>query len=202
VLIQSKIKLEKRELPSGGKGAGAEGEIRSVLQGRLDESLKALDTGYIDILLYHSADDEELLFHPGVLKFFEEKKKSGVIRAHGFSAHNESMNLLERNNRELFYDVMMVPFNYKGSLVHSITGEFAEWDHSKLVTILEEAGKKGTGIIAMKTCSAGKYVPAPGSEGSYAEAVRWVLSQPFVSSAAVAMANFDEVNEHLSYIKG
>jgi aryl-alcohol dehydrogenase-like predicted oxidoreductase len=200
VVIQSKLMLEKNELPSWGNSRKVSGEIHGVLHGKLEASLKALGTDYIDILLYHSASDEELLFHPEVMKFFADMKSSGVIKAHGFSAHNDTMNLHERNNRELFYDVLMVPFNHKGSLIHSITGEFAEWNPDKLVSVLSEAGKKGIGVLAMKTCSGGKYSPAAGMEASYAEAVKWVISQPFVSSAAVAMANFDQVNEHLAML--
>jgi len=200
VVIQSKLKLEKHELTSGVKGDKAAGEIHSILHTKLEASLKALNTDYIDILLYHSADDEELLFHPEVMKFYDALKSSGVIRAHGFSTHNDSMKLMERNNRELFYDVLMVPFNHKGSLIHSISGEYSEWDHNRLISLLTEAGRKGTGVIAMKTCSGDKYSPSPGMEASYSEAVRWVLSQPFVSSAAVAMANFDQVNEHLAML--
>jgi aryl-alcohol dehydrogenase-like predicted oxidoreductase len=52
----------------------------------------------------------------------------------------------------------------------------------------------------MKTCSGDKYSPSSGIEASYSEAVRWVLSHPFVSSAAVAMANFDQVNEHIAML--
>jgi aryl-alcohol dehydrogenase-like predicted oxidoreductase len=201
VVIQSKLQLEKHELPSWGNDRKVAGEISSVLNKKLEASLKALETNYIDILLYHSATDEELLFHPAVMNFFDGMKRSGVIRAHGFSAHNDFMNLAERNNRELFYDVLMVPFNHKGSLIHSITGEYAEWNHDKLVSVLAEASRKGTGVIAMKTCSGDKYSPSAGIEASYSEAVKWVISQPFISSAAVAMANFDQVNEHISMLE-
>lgn len=201
VVIQSKLHLEKHELPSWANDKKVAGEISSVLNGKLEASLKALNTDYIDILLYHGASDEELLFHPEVMKFFSNLKSSGVIKAHGFSAHNDCMHLHERNNKELFYDVLMVPFNHKGSLIHSITGEFAEWNHVKLISVLAEAGKKGTGVIAMKTCSGDKFSPSAGIEASYPEAVKWVISQPFVSSAAVAMANFDQVNEHISMLE-
>jgi aryl-alcohol dehydrogenase-like predicted oxidoreductase len=200
VVIQSKLKLEKHELPSWGNDRKVAGEISSVLHGKLEASLKALNTDYIDILLYHSASDEDLLFHPEVMKFFDGMKSAGVIKAHGFSAHNDSMNLHERNNKECFYDVLMVPFNHKGSLIHSITGEYSEWDHNRLISVLTEAGNKGTGVIAMKTCSGDKYSPSADKEASYSEAVKWVISQPFVSSAAVAMANFDQVNEHISML--
>jgi len=198
VVIQSKIKLEANELPAGGKGRKGADEIKTALSVKLDASLKALDTEYIDILLYHGASDENLLFHPEVLKYFSDLKSSGVIKAHGFSAHNDKMNLLTRNNSEVFYDVVMVPFNHKGAFTHSVTGGHSDWDQERLISILDEAGLKGIGVVAMKTCSGGKYSPGPGREPSYKEAVSWVLQHKFVSSAAIAMADFEQVNEHIS----
>ncbi len=198
VIIQTKIRLEENELPSKGKGKKGNGEIRNALSSKLEASLKALNTNYVDVLLYHDALDENLLFHSETMNFFAEMKKSGTIKTHGFSTHNDYMNLPERNNSELFYDVVMIPFNHKGSFVHSLNGRYAKWDQNKLISILTEAGKKGTGIIAMKTCSAGKYSPSSGVESSYKEAVLWVLQHKFISSAAVAMANFEQVDEHTS----
>jgi aryl-alcohol dehydrogenase-like predicted oxidoreductase len=197
VVIQSKIRLDPEELSSGGKGRKGSDEIRDILNLKMEESLKALNSDYIDILLYHDASQENLLFHEEVLRFYTEMKRTGVIKAHGFSAHNDLMNLHERNNKELLYDVIMVPFNHKGSFVHSVTGRFSEWDQKRLITALTDAGNKGIGVIAMKTCSGGKYSPSHGVEPSYSEAVRWVLQQPFISSAAIAMANFEQVDEYL-----
>jgi len=200
VVIQSKITLDKKDLPSGGKRRKDASAIRNILNSKLEASLKALNTDYIDIMLYHDASEEDLLFHPEVMKFFDGMKSSGTIKAHGFSTHNDFMNLPERNNTELFYDVMMVPFNHKGSLIHSVTKVFAEWDQNKLISILTEAGNKGIGIIAMKTCSGDKYSPSSDVEPSFREAVRWVISHSFISSAAIAMANFEQVNEHISLL--
>lgn len=202
VVIQSKLRLDPNELPSEGKGKKGADEIKSLLNSRLEASLKALDTDYIDILLYHDATQENLLFHNEVLKFFEGLKSTGVIRANGFSAHNDFLNLHEMNNRELLYDVIMVPFNYKGSFVHSVSGRYSEWDQARLVSALTEAGKKGIGIIAMKTCSGGKYSPSPDVVPGFPEAVRWVIQHPYISSAAVAMANFEQVNEHAPLLAG
>lgn len=197
VVIQSKIRLEENELPSKGKGKKGADEIRSALSSKLEESLKALNSDYIDILLIHDALDEKLLFHDETLKFFDTMKKNGVIKAHGFSTHNDYLNLPERNNSELIYDIIMLPFNHKGSFVHSVTGKYSEWDQKRLISILTEAGNKGVGVIAMKTCSGGMYSPDPSSEANYSKAVSWVLTHKFISSAAIAMANFEQVNEHL-----
>jgi uncharacterized protein len=200
-VIQTKIRLEDNELPSKGKGKKGAGEIRDSLSSKFEDCLKALNTDYIDILLYHDALDESLLFHQETMKFFAEMKKSGVIKAHGFSTHNDHMNLSKRNNSENFYDVIMVPFNHKGSFIHSVTGNYSQWDQAKLISILTEAAGKGIGIIAMKTCSGGKYSPSEEIEPSYREAVLWVLRHEFISSASIAMVNFEQIDEHVSWIK-
>jgi aryl-alcohol dehydrogenase-like predicted oxidoreductase len=199
VVIQTKIRLEENELPSKGKGRKGADEIRNALSSKLEASLKALNTDYIDVLLYHDALDEKLLFHPVTMRFFFDMKKSGVIKAHGFSTHNDYMNLMERNNSEVFYNTMMVPFNPKGSFVHSVNGRYSEWDQEKLISILTESWKKGIGIIAMKTCSGGKYSASPDREPTYKEAVQWVINHAFISSASIAMANFEQVDEHTSW---
>lgn len=199
VVIQTKIRLEENELPSKGKGKKGADEIKYALSSKLEASLKALNTDYIDILLYHDALDENLLFHSETLKFFSEMKTSGVIKACGFSTHNDYMNLPERNNSEVFYDEIMVPFNPKGSFVHSVNGRYSEWDQKKLISILTESGNKGIGVIAMKTCSGGMYSPSPEIEPSYKEAVLWVLKHNFISAAAIALANFEQVDEHTSW---
>lgn len=200
VVIQSKIRLDEDELPSKGRGRKGAEEIRSVLSKKLEESLKALGTDFIDILLYHDASDEKLLFHDETMSFFSEMKKRGTIKAHGFSTHNEFMNLPERNNSEVFYDVVMVPFNPMGSFTHSITGNYAKWDQEKLIAILTEAGNKGIGVIAMKTCSGGKFAPSSTVQAGFKESVIWVLDHKFISSAAIAMANFEQVDEHTSLL--
>lgn len=200
VVIQSKIRLEYNELPSKGKGRKGAEEIRNALSSKFGETLKALNTDRLDILLYHDAIEEDLVFHPETLKFFSELKKSGAIKACGFSAHNDYMNLHERNNNEGSYDIIMVPFNHKGSFVHSQTGKYSEWDQERLISALTQAGKKGIGVIAMKTCSGGKYSPTPGKEPSFAQAVEWVLQHDFITAAAVAMSSFEQVDEYLGLL--
>jgi len=198
VIIQSKMYLEESELNSGGRGRKGAAEIKDILSGRLEASLKALDTDYIDIMLYHSAEIEALVYHDAVLKFYDEQKRSGAIRAHGFSSHDYTLNLVKRNNSEKFYDVIMHPFNFSGSFIHSLSGWSAKWDQEVLISELTEATRQGTAIIAMKSCSAGPYSDN-GEGASFGRSVQWVLGNDFISSAAVAMANFEQVDEHISF---
>lgn len=197
VVIQSKIRLDASDLGSGGKGRKGDEEIRSVLGSRLEESLEALGTEYIDILLYHDASEERLLFHDATLKFFSDMKQSGKIKMCGFSTHNDCMNLISRNNVEKLYDLFMIPFNHKGAYTHSLTGNYAEWDQSKLIGLLTEATGKGISVIAMKTCSGGPYSGGDYKAPGYDEAVKWVLKHDFITSAAIAMATFEQLDNHL-----
>lgn len=196
VVIMSKLQLEEKELPSMGKGKKGAEEIRDVLNTKLEGSLKSLNTDYIDVLLYHNALNEKLLFHSEVMKFFSDMKKSGVIKAHGYSAHNEYMVLHERNNSEGIYDVIMIPFNHKGLFVKP---EYTStWDKQKQISVLTEAHDKGIGVVAIKTCTGGKYSPSAGIEPNFVDAVKWVLQQKFIHSAALAMTNFEQIDEHTS----
>ena len=60
----------------------------------------------------------------------------------------------------------------------------------------------GIGIVAMKTCSAGPYALRKGDAPSLAGAVRWVTDNPYIASAVPAMANFTQLEEHLSMHRG
>ncbi|MEE4114727.1 MAG: aldo/keto reductase [Marinilabiliaceae bacterium] len=196
VVIQSKMHLEREELTHEGKGKKGAREIKDILNGKIEESLKALNTDYIDIMLYHSAEHEDLTFHDAVLEFYSSLKSSGVIRAHGFSSHDYGLNLVKRNNLDKFYDVIMHPFNYKGAFVHSLSKWSASWDQDLLISLLDEASRQGTGIVAMKTCSAGPFNAGEENESSYRQAVAWVLEKDYIHSAAVAMSSYEQLEHH------
>lgn len=198
IVIQTKVKIGEAELPLKGKGRKGAEEIKNRLYSELEASLKSLNTEYIDVLLVHGAENEELLFHAETMKFFSDMKSQGVVKAPGFSSHSNMTKLTERNNSELLYKAIMVPFNHKGSFIHSVSGRYSEWDQDSLINVLIEAVNKGCGIMAMKTCSGGKYSPSADIEPSFSEAVKWVLQHKFISSAAIAMANFEEVDDHTS----
>lgn len=201
VIVQSKIHLDQKELNFKGKGKRGYDEIMDILNRRIEESLTALDTDYIDVMLYHSAEEEYLCFHDAVLKFYDDQKRSGTIRAHGFSSHDYELNLVKRNNREGFYDVIMHPFNFQGSFIHSLSRWSAKWDQELLIELLKRAHSKGTGIIAMKTCSGGPHSLTHGEKATYHDAVKWVIEKEYIDSAAVAMPSYEQIAENLGIVE-
>ncbi|MFO7889973.1 MAG: aldo/keto reductase [bacterium] len=197
LVIQSKarVRISKEEEKLNTKSI--RDKIFTMLTTSLNESLNALQTDYIDILLLHGIQSPDILFNEAVIEFFQNVKKSGKIRACGFSSHSNQVAVLKNANKNSFYDVFMVPYNHKGSFIHSLSGRYSEWDQPAVEKELKKAADQNCGIVAMKTCSAGSYAPDPDTKPSYTHALKCVIEHPFIHSAAVAMANFNEIEEDI-----
>ena len=194
VVIQSKIKIPFKP--------GEKDKITEHLEKELNASLKSLQTDYIDVLLYHMATNEEMLFDKSVIDFFKSAKDKGLIRAHGFSTHSNQVELIKANNRHGgFYDVVMVTINPHGTFVHSNSGRGSSWDQKALFAELGEARRKGVGVLAMKTCSGGPFADNKIDKPTFPGAIRWVIDQSEVDCAVVAMANFKEIAENTRILK-
>ncbi len=198
--IQSKVRI-KPDI-SGEKVASESTSsfIQNIFSKSLDESLKALQTDHIDILLFHDGSTSEWLYHEAVLESFSRAKEEGKILACGFSAHTNQVELVHNHNKDPFYDVLMLAFNPHGGYNKPGVRDYS-WDQEALITALTKAADAGTGIIAMKTCLGGPYSPDENTEASYPLAVKWILDQPYIHGSAVAMANFRQLDDHLSMMK-
>jgi aryl-alcohol dehydrogenase-like predicted oxidoreductase len=196
VVIQSKLRVN---LKSQGDGSFAAENVKKAIDGMtasMEASLKALRTDYIDIMLIHGASDQDVIYHEAVMGFFETVKKEGKIRTFGFSSHTNQVELLRTANQKKFYEVIMVPYNHKGSYIHMNSGGFSEWNQTALEIEMGIAKKRGVGMIAMKTCSGGPYAPDEETEPSFENSLRWVLAQDRVHTMAVAMGNFEQIEEN------
>jgi hypothetical protein len=201
LVVQSKFRLS---FPDGGTNHNSRkinDGLRETFWKSLHESLTALMTDYIDILLFHGAEDENLLFHETVLELFRKAKEQGKVRASGFSAHVNQADLIKKAIEVPSYDAAMIAFNHSGGYEHSRSSRRGSWDQEELIKVLKIATGKGIGIIAMKTCSGGHFSPDDNTSPSFPHALKWVLDQEYIHAAAVAMANFTEVNEHLAVLK-
>lgn len=197
VVIQSKLRVSVRDEDKGFSSTDEVQKVTGAMDASLRASLEALKTDYIDIMLIHGATSPKVTYNEEIMKFFEAAKKSGTIRAHGFSSHANQVELVRASNRNPFYDVIMVPYNHKGSYIHSRSNYYAEWDQPALEVELKKAKESGVGLVAMKTCSAGKFAPDPSITPSFAHALRWILDRDLVHTMAVAMGNFSQIEENL-----
>ena len=186
-----------RERGRKASGVPTGGRIRQMMQSSLEASLKALRSDYIDIVLVHGVSSAEILNHDAVKGFFVEAKKKGQIRAAGFSSHRNHVEMVKEANKTNFYDVIMVPYNHRGSYNHMLSGSYNEWDQAALERELEKARKNGVAIVAMKTCSGGPFSPEENEKATYQKALEWVLKHDYIKTMAVAMGNVDEINENI-----
>ncbi|RFT14801.1 MAG: putative oxidoreductase [Candidatus Saccharicenans subterraneus] len=195
VIIQSKLRVNLT-----GEQLKSREDINRALKQMEDSlaaSLRALNTDYIDIMLIHGAEEASIIHHPEIMKFFEEKKKEGAIRAHGFSTHLNQVELVRAENGAGFYDVIMTTYNHKGAYVHMNTGRKSSWDQDALERELRQARERGVGLVAMKTCSGGPYATSAEVRPSYAGALRWIMQRNVVHTMAVAMASHEQIRENL-----
>ena len=189
-IIQSKMKID------WNGGSVSSDDLRNQMETSLEESLKALQTDYIDVMLLHGISEEDMLRSETIRTVFSEMKDRGAIRACGFSAHTNHVNMLKEANKDSFYDVAMVPFNPAGGFNHSESEWSTSWDQDALIKEMKSAHQNGIGIVGMKTCSGKKYTFNEDEEPSLPGAVKWVRSHEFVATTAVAMASFSEIKSH------
>ena len=194
VVIQSKVPVRGKEKLDFNDGVK---ETIKSMELSVNESMKALKTDYIDIMLIHGMSRPDITYNEEVMKFMEKIRKEGKVRAIGFSSHSNMTELIRKNNEIAFYDVVMCPFNHKGSYTHSRSSRYSEWDQPALTEQLKIANDKGIGIVAMKTTSGGPFQPDGKEDATFEDALRWVIHHDFICSAAVGMANFEEIAENV-----
>ncbi len=186
IVIQSKIDQK------------IQGDAAAMKQS-IDDSLRALRTDYVDIMIIRGATTEKAVKNPVVREVFEQAKKDGKIRLCGFSAHSSNAHeMLTIGADEGWYDVAMVPYNHSGSFTHSVYGIYSEWDQEKLERAFAYAAGKGMAVIGMKTCSGGPMKTEGEPRGTYREALRWNLRNKNLSTMAVGMGSFREADEDLA----
>lgn len=166
----------------------------------IDDSLAALKTDYIDIMLKQSAATKDELLAPAVLEAITKAKEAGKIKFSGFSAHVNQAEMLREAVKSGFYDVAMIAYNHAGNYTHSVSKDYYEWDQAELEKEIENATRAGMGILAMKTCSGGPYQRTGENAASFTSALAKVLDNKNIAAVVPAMASFREVDENLSAV--
>jgi len=107
----------------------------------LEQSLKYLHTDHFDLYQLHAVttlEDVDTIFGKGgAMETFVEARQEGKVKYLGFSAHSVEAALALMNGFD--FDSILFPFNY------------AAWYNGNFgPQVLEEAKKRGMGILALK----------------------------------------------------
>jgi predicted aldo/keto reductase-like oxidoreductase len=154
---------------------------------RVEESLKRLQSDYIDISMVHGLSDLALLENEEILAAYAQLKKDGKIRFAGFSTHNPQVPLKQALESE-FAQVILVSYNH-------MEGEEIE-------PLIEQLRHKGIGIVGMKVFAGGKHGNLKSlinQKVSYPQAaIRWVMSNPNIDCCIPTMSSYSHVEEYVA----
>ena len=147
-------------------------------------SLRELDTDYIDIYLLHAARPGVEVFRErkGALDCLVEKKKAGVIKAAGISTHNPSVVAAAAERDDI--DIIFPLINMTG--MGLIDGSIND-----MLRAIAKAHSHGKGVYAMKALAGGNLI------SNLEEALNWVRAIEGVSSIAVGVVSEEELLDDL-----
>ena len=155
---------------------------------RVEESLKRLQSDYIDVSMAHGINDlTPLLNNQEVLSAYDQLKKDGKVRFTGFSTHDAKVTLKQALDTE-FAQVVLVMYNHM--------------EGKEIEPLIKAAHEKGIGTVAMKIFAGGmqgslKSMVSP--EVSYPQAaIRWVMSNPDMDTCIPTFSSYSHVEEYVA----
>jgi predicted aldo/keto reductase-like oxidoreductase len=137
---------------------------------QLEESLKRLQTDYVDLVQFHEVISEGIpdqIFSHGAIEAAIKAREAGKIRFIGFTGHRWPHLFRQMLDHDFAWDTVQFPANLLDAQYRSFTGE-----------ILPILKKRGIGAIGMKSLAGGELLKT----GIYAQdAIRYALSLPIDS---------------------
>jgi len=163
----------------------------------LEDSLKELDTDYVDIFLLHCVGYDWINDSHQVLKELTDVKTTGVVKAIGLSTHSVAVTREAAQFKEL--DVIMTVYcnadqdliNRFRELIPLEDGSIEEMPHA-----IKLAHDKGKGVVAMKVLGNS----APPLIRNYQSSIRSIAQLDFVDSMVIGMKNLDEVKNNIKAV--
>lgn len=169
--------------------------LKMIFLNTAEESLKRLQTDFLDILYVHNVQDLWYLNNPGIREALQVLKDQKKVRHIGFSVHSNMTELLVDAAESGFYEVIAVAFNYSMA------------DDVDLISALQKAHERGIGLIAMKTqCTQywyRDYVPSDKQQyyqGKilHTAVLKWALRHDFITCAIPGYTTFEQIEEDFS----
>ncbi|MEW5900502.1 MAG: aldo/keto reductase [Acidobacteriota bacterium] len=162
-------------------------EKASVIK-RMDESLKRLQSDYVDVAMAHGVGDlTPLLNNQEIMSAYDELKRAGKVRFTGFSTHNAKVTLKQALETD-FAQVVLVMYNHM--------------EGKEIEPLIKAVREKGVGTVAMKVFAGGMQGNLKGMvspEVSYPQAaIRWVMSNPDVDTCIPTFSSYSHVEEYVA----
>jgi len=154
----------------------------------LNDSLKRLNTDYLDLLQLHDLrtkeDIDDIFSKNGAIHALEDAKKQGKIKFFGITGHHDPEILISAINK----------YEFDTCLLCANAGD--KYHIPFLSTVIPAARKKGMGIIGMKVLGQGSIFPTLNVK----EAIYYTLSQD-VDLAIIGCTTPQEVEQNANFVK-
>lgn len=164
---------------------------RELAAHAVEEARRALDRDTIDIFMLHEQESiDTLRGHMDALDYLFECRERGIVRAVGASTHHVAAvrGLMKLQDMGLPVDVCHPLYNMAGIGI-------ADGSADDMSVVLSEAHARGIGIFGMKALGGGHLC------ASAEDALRFVLSKPFIDAVAVGMQSFEEVDANIRFLE-
>lgn len=162
-------------------------EKASILK-RLEDSLKRLQSEYVDIAMIHNISDLSLaLNNQEIISAYDQLKKEGKIRFTGFSTHNASATLKQALETDFGQVILFI---------------YSHMEGKEIEPLIKAVRERGIGTVAMKIFAGGmqgnlKSIVNP--DTSYPQAaIRWVLSNSDVDCCIPTLSSYSHVEEYVA----
>ncbi len=171
----------------------------------LEESLRNLQTDYIDVYFDHAVNDISRLKNPEWKAFVDKAKRQGKIRFTGMSGHAGHLaECVEYAAENELVDVMLLAQNFgeDPSFYDRITRSFDfVANQTGLPAAMKKAKEKNIGIVAMKVLRGAKLNdmrPYEKDGATFSQAAfRWALNNRCVDGVVISMTSRDQIDEYL-----
>ena len=182
------------------------GETRESMTAALEGSLRRLRTDYVDIYYNHAVNDVRRLQNPEWREFTDRAIRDGKIRYRGVSGHGSALaECLDYALDHDLADVILAAYNFAedASFLERVRARFHfVAPQTGLSPVLERAGAKGVGVVAMKTLMGARLNdmrPFETDGATFAQAAfRWVLSSPDIDGLLVSMTDTASIDEYVA----
>jgi predicted aldo/keto reductase-like oxidoreductase len=150
---------------------------------KFNTSLARLQMDYVDILYVHDIRNPEMFDYKPIINTIKNLKKTGKAKFIGFSTHANEAVVIDAAADKDIWDVILTSYNFKQTYVNELN------------SAIKKANQAGIGIIAMKTMAGGGFLDKEKTRPiNSTAALKWVLSNPDVTSAIPGMTDFDQLD--------
>ena len=156
----------------------------------LDTSLRELNTDYVDIWYLHAKGSPDDI-HDDMIEAQQLAKKQGKIRFAGVSTHGGQQQLLPWLAQKGVFDVVLAAYNFSMD--------------AGMEQAIAASAKAGMGVVGMKVMAGGfrsikpadPLYPRLQRDGAMLAALKWVISQPGISTTIPSMTDMDQLEENV-----